>query len=1567
MGDWVEVQKKTFTKWTNSYLRKRKIKIEDIYSDLADGIVLVNLCGLLAKSVMSENEEPKRYNKAPKMRIHCMENLKMAFDFMRKEKVKLINIGAEDVIDRNEKIILATVWALIQRYSIDSVDMDGISGKAGLLLWCQRQTKGYPGVDVTDFSKSWVDGKAFLALLHHNGGRVDTSIADPATALQAAFDCAESQFDLEPLIDVEDMLGGSAPDEKVIMTQLAAYFKEFANRAKGENLIKAVHQAIEVTKRHDGWIAEYGTSSTALKSWISDATARYRNCAEGAEGHGDTTEKIKSTIDSFYKYKRSDKAEQAKEVPAVAALLAKLHASEKPNGRALFAPAAGATPEALETDWTALEAQEDTFEGSVRESYAHFQVLDITIAKFKSKHAKAMSWLASQREIFTAADYGDSVVVCGSLLDNYALFTAQFKLYKEGAEVLRGWSKDNGMPLHAGGPELVALMEALDEAIAETDAAARAYHDALTRNKKEYAKLATLQKPETWISQVDAVFADPDVGDTMVSNTHLLERFAEVYTDEVADHTGAVGRIAMLNDPAAPQAAGVIAKVEALQAKFVELEATSKKYEGGLLSRQQELGELADQIKDFNSLCTDFIFAVDVLEEELSAPLTADSLEDAEKLVEQFNEETQPAVETIKLQFRQIDTLGRKLYASKEPDAQSAFSQYDLNDLNARGGRAVKAILSYKQRLMGNDSSFYQVEKKKEELRKQFADLANKLKKYYVATDIAVKSLKGPLEEQKSTLEAVLEKHDGKKATLAECAPIAQQLDEMGVINNPHTTETMDSLQSEWTVLNKLAGSSLGTVKETLALNKQHADWTAEYEVAAKELREWTEQSVARWQNTKEGASGHGDTTPLIKEKLDAFYEYKKKEKPPMVTSLAHTKEMLGNLHASQRKNNRTLYVAPRGLGMEALEKQWVDCGATEDKYEKSIRASYSHFQALDGTIAKFRVKSTKITEWLDARQTEFEKKEYGNSTLMAATLLENFALYEQQIELYRNPDPSYESIVNGNGMELHAEHPKLTEILTTLLEKLEKTGSVGEAYKAALEGNAAEYAKLAKLMRPDAWMDGQLALFEKKEYGSTSVEVAHLLSEFADDFTHVVDKHRAVIEGIQLNPSPPSDEPKVAERVAACSEKLAKCDAEAAAYKAALDARKAECAAAVQQVKTYNKQAAELEYAIDGMEEELAVAPDAQDVKEAEEMVARLESTTKPALEGMKGQLDAVSEIAKQLEASPEEEAKGAFGRFKVADLGKSLDGLGATLASYEAKLKAELAEEQAKEDMRKQFADGANALKKHIVGTTASMGDATGGDSPLEDQLAALTSLGDKEFPALKSELAALEPIAASLEEKGALDNAHTPETIYALRGAHDVLLKAFAETREALENNILAEKSGGLSPEQFAEIKEVFDHFDKSGDGQLDLAEFGTCTTAIGLVLSEEEIATYMKELDTSGDGQLSFEEFIAFMKDQLTASGTSKADVMDAFTQIAGPPAAPVEGGPIPPLSLSGSKIESSFVGEYAGDVAYLMEHMPQMEAAATAASAEGEAAEGKGATAAETAYLCEPFVDELFTR
>ena len=76
----------------------------------------------------------------------------------------MTNIGAEDVVDGNRKIILGLIWTLILRFTISDINEEGMTAKEGLLLWCQRKTACYEDVEVKDFSASWNNGLALYVV-----------------------------------------------------------------------------------------------------------------------------------------------------------------------------------------------------------------------------------------------------------------------------------------------------------------------------------------------------------------------------------------------------------------------------------------------------------------------------------------------------------------------------------------------------------------------------------------------------------------------------------------------------------------------------------------------------------------------------------------------------------------------------------------------------------------------------------------------------------------------------------------------------------------------------------------------------------------------------------------------------------------------------------------------------------------------------------------------------------------------------------------------------------------------------------------------------------------------------------------------------------------------------------------------------------------------------------------------------------------------------------------------------------------------------------------------------------
>lgn len=85
------VQKKTFTKWVNSHLVRVNSRINDLYVDMRDGKNLLKLLEILS------GERLPRPTKG-KMRIHCLENVDKALQFLRDQRVHLENIGSHDIV-----------------------------------------------------------------------------------------------------------------------------------------------------------------------------------------------------------------------------------------------------------------------------------------------------------------------------------------------------------------------------------------------------------------------------------------------------------------------------------------------------------------------------------------------------------------------------------------------------------------------------------------------------------------------------------------------------------------------------------------------------------------------------------------------------------------------------------------------------------------------------------------------------------------------------------------------------------------------------------------------------------------------------------------------------------------------------------------------------------------------------------------------------------------------------------------------------------------------------------------------------------------------------------------------------------------------------------------------------------------------------------------------------------------------------------------------------------------------------------------------------------------------------
>ncbi|XP_074786925.1 alpha-actinin-4 isoform X8 [Athene noctua] len=394
---WEKQQRKTFTAWCNSHLRKAGTQIENIDEDFRDGLKL-----MLLLEVISGERLPKP--ERGKMRVHKINNVNKALDFIASKGVKLVSIGAEEIVDGNAKMTLGMIWTIILRFAIQDISVEETSAKEGLLLWCQRKTAPYKNVNVQNFHISWKDGLAFNALIHrHRPELIEYDKLrkdDPVTNLNNAFEVAEKYLDIPKMLDAEDIVNTARPDEKAIMTYVSSFYHAFSGAQKAETAANRICKVLAVNQENEHLMEDYEKLASDLLEWIKRTIPWLEDRSPQK-----TIQEMQQKLEDFRDYRRVHKPPKVQEKCQLEINFNTLQTKLRLSNRPAFMPSEGKMVSDINNGWQHLEQAEKGYEEWLLNEIRRLERLDHLAEKFRQKASIHEAWTEGKETMLKQKDY----------------------------------------------------------------------------------------------------------------------------------------------------------------------------------------------------------------------------------------------------------------------------------------------------------------------------------------------------------------------------------------------------------------------------------------------------------------------------------------------------------------------------------------------------------------------------------------------------------------------------------------------------------------------------------------------------------------------------------------------------------------------------------------------------------------------------------------------------------------------------------------------------------------------------------------------------------------------------------------------------------------------------------------------------------------------------------------------------------------------------------------------------------------------------------------------------------
>ncbi|XP_049875025.1 alpha-actinin, sarcomeric isoform X2 [Pectinophora gossypiella] len=394
---WEKQQKKTFTAWCNSHLRKAGTGIENIEEDFRNGLKLMLLLEVISGETLPKPDRGK-------MRFHKIANVNKALDFIASKGVKLVSIGAEEIVDGNLKMTLGMIWTIILRFAIQDISVEEMTAKASLLLWCQRKTAPYKNVNVQNFHLSFKDGLAFCALIHrHRPDLIDYSKLskdNPLENLNTAFDVAEKYLDIPRMLDPDDLQNTAMPDERAVMTYVSSYYHCFSGAQKAETAANRICKVLKVNQENERLMEEYERLASDLLDWIR-RTMPWLNSRQTDNSLAGCQKKL----EDYRTYRRKHKPPRVEQKAKLETNFNTLQTKLRLSNRPAYMPTEGKMVSDISNAWKGLEIAEKAFEEWLLSEMMRLERLEYLAQKFKHKADIHEDWTRGKEEMLQSQDF----------------------------------------------------------------------------------------------------------------------------------------------------------------------------------------------------------------------------------------------------------------------------------------------------------------------------------------------------------------------------------------------------------------------------------------------------------------------------------------------------------------------------------------------------------------------------------------------------------------------------------------------------------------------------------------------------------------------------------------------------------------------------------------------------------------------------------------------------------------------------------------------------------------------------------------------------------------------------------------------------------------------------------------------------------------------------------------------------------------------------------------------------------------------------------------------------------